>query len=78
MKPDGTYSAVGRRRTPSSGTWSVNGDRVCLKQAKPFRAPMSYCTSFPQNGAVGATWTGKDMSGTPIRLKLVKGVQKPG
>jgi hypothetical protein len=77
MNPDGTYEGVGRRGTPSSGKWSIKDDKVCLKQAKPFPAPINYCTRFPDKGDVGVTWIGKDIAGTPITLKLVKGIEKP-
>jgi len=76
MKSDGTYTAVGRRRTPSSGTWSVKGDKVCLKQKKPRVAPISYCTKFP-NGGVGASWAGRAVTGEKINIKLVRGVVAP-
>jgi hypothetical protein len=77
LKEDGSYEAIGRRGKPSLGSWTLKGEKVCLKQTKPFRAPLSYCTSFPSEGGIGATWTGKDISGTPIELKLVKGIQRP-
>ncbi|WP_374469245.1 hypothetical protein [Phenylobacterium sp.] len=77
LHEDGAYEAVGRRGKPSSGRWSLKGDKVCLKQHRPFPAPISYCTHFPAQGDVGATWTGKDLAGVPIQLKLVKGVQRP-
>lgn len=77
LRPDGSYEAVGRRGKPSSGKWSLKGEKVCLKQSRPFPAPISYCTHFPDQGDVGVTWTGKDLSGVPIELRLVKGIQKP-
>lgn len=76
LKADGSYEAIGRRGKPSSGKWSMKGGKVCLKQSKPFWSPMSYCTSFPEGGDIGAQWTGKDLQGVPIKLKLVKGVQR--
>ena len=76
LKADGTYNAVGRRRTPSSGTWSVKGDKVCLKQKKPKAAPISYCTRFP-NGGVGASWSGRAVTGEKITIKLVRGKVAP-
>jgi hypothetical protein len=75
MQSDGTYDGIGRRGTPSSGKWSIKDDKVCLKQSKPFPAPINYCTKFPEKSAVGVTWTGRDISGTPITLKLVKGIE---
>lgn len=77
MKADGTYEGIGRRGTASSGKWSLKDDKVCLKQSRPFPAPISYCTKFPDDGDVGATWIGRDISGTPITLKLVPGIDRP-
>lgn len=72
IKADGTYTAKGRRRLPSSGTWSVRGEKVCLKQKKPKAAPLAYCTKFP-NGGVGASWQGRAVTGEKITIKLVRG-----
>lgn len=75
---DGTWEAVGRRGFASSGRWTLRDDgRVCLKQSRPFPAPFKYCTEFPSAGGVGAVWTSQDMSGVPIRLKLVPGIERP-
>lgn len=76
LKPDGSYSAVGRRRTPSSGQWSVKGTKVCLKQRKPRAAPFSYCTRFP-NGGVGTSWQGRAVTGEKITIRLVRGRVAP-
>jgi hypothetical protein len=76
LKADGTYNAMGRRRTPSSGTWSVKGEKVCLKQRKPRAAPIAYCTKFP-NGGVGASWQGRAVTGEKITIKLVQGRVSP-
>ncbi|HEX5379830.1 MAG TPA: hypothetical protein VFW47_14735 [Phenylobacterium sp.] len=70
LKRDGTYDAKGRHRTPSSGTWTLKGDRVCLKQLKPVRAPFRYCTPLPS----GSTWTAKAVTGERIRVRIVRGV----
>jgi len=78
IRPDGSWEAVGRRGYWSSGKWSLKDNgKVCLKQAKPFPAPFKYCTDFPTAGGVGAVWTSKDMSGEPIRLTVVRGIEKP-
>jgi hypothetical protein len=70
---DGTYAYAGRRKTPSSGRWSIKGDEVCLKQRKPTAAPFTYCTAAP-GGGVGTTWSAKAVTGEKIRVKLVKGI----
>lgn len=74
---NGSYDAVGRRGGASSGKWSLKADKVCLKQKAPFKSPLTYCTPFPADGHVGSVWDGKDLAGTPIQMKLVKGIQKP-
>jgi hypothetical protein len=77
LHADGAWEAVGRRGYWSSGKWSLKGDKVCLKQAKPFPAPFKYCTDFPSAGSLGAVWTSRDMSGEPIRLTVVRGIERP-
>jgi hypothetical protein len=72
LNKDGNYTAKGRRRQDSSGRWSVKGDELCLKQLKPFPAPIVYCTPVPPNAAT-ATWTGKAVNGQPITLQVVRG-----
>lgn len=74
MHPDGTWDGQSRRGSPLAGSWSIKGDKVCMKQSKPPTLPIAYCTAFPANTFVGVTWTSKDMSGTPIQLKVVKGM----
>lgn len=66
---DGTYRGEGRRRTPSSGTWKVKGEKMCLKQIKPIRAPFAFCTPLP----AGRRWTAKAVTGEPIVVQLVRG-----
>jgi hypothetical protein len=72
MKADGSYTATGRRGKPSSGTWSIKGDKVCLKQKKPTSAPFTYCTAAP-TGGVGTSWKAKAVTGEPITVTVVKG-----
>ena len=74
MHPDGTWDGQSRRGTPLAGSWNVKDGKVCMKQSKPPTLPLAYCTAFPENTYVGVTWTSKDMSGTPIQLKVVKGM----
>jgi hypothetical protein len=75
---DGTWEAFGRRGKWSSGKWSQkDGQKVCLKQSKPISIPFNYCTSFPAAGGVGAVWTSKSMEGEPIKVTVVRGIQRP-
>jgi hypothetical protein len=69
LNADGTYKAEGRRRKPSSGTWSIKGEKICLKQRKPFPGPFSHCEALPS----GEQWSSKAVTGEPIKVKLVKG-----
>lgn len=77
IRADGTWEAVGRRGYWSSGKWAVKSGKVCLKQSKPFPAPFKYCTDFPAAGGLGAVWTSRDMSGEPIKLTVVRGIERP-
>jgi hypothetical protein len=70
LKPDGTWTGLSRRGLNLAGTWSVRGEKVCLKQSKP-RLPGSLCERLP--GEVGASLSSKDPSGKVVQLKLVKG-----
>ena len=72
IKADGTYTATGRRGKPSSGKWSVKGEKVCLKQHKPTPAPFTFCTPGPAGG-VGASWKAKAVTGETITVTLVRG-----
>lgn len=77
FRADGTWAAVGRRGYWSSGKWSQKGDKLCMKQSRPIPAPFKYCTEFPSSGGIGATWNSRDMSGEPIRLTVVRGIERP-
>src|SRR5688572_22255925 len=78
FKADGTWEAFGRRGKWSSGKWALKaGDKVCLKQSRPIPIPLDYCTTFPANGSVGAVWTSKSLEGEPIKVTVVKGIQRP-
>lgn len=72
LNPDGTYRGQGRRGKPSGGKWTVKGQQICLKQSRPFPAPFSYCTEIRQGG-VGTAWSGKAVTGEPVRIELIAG-----
>jgi hypothetical protein len=75
---DGTWEAFGRRGKWSSGKWSQrDGSHVCLKQSRPIPIPLNYCTAFPAGSGVGAVWTSKSLEGEPIKVTVVKGIQRP-
>ncbi len=78
FRADGGWEAVGRRGKTTSGRWFLaEGQRVCLKQSHPFPAPFRYCTAFPATGGLGVVWTSRDWQGEPIRLTVVKGIERP-
>jgi hypothetical protein len=72
LKSDGTYTAKGRRRTDSSGRWTMKAQQVCLKQSKPVPVPMTFCSVIPEN-AVGARWSAKAVTGEIIKVTIVRG-----
>lgn len=73
LKADGTYNYEGRRKTPSSGRWTLKRGKFCLKQSKPVYIPFSYCPPL-KSGGIGTTWPGKAPTGEKIELKLVAGI----
>lgn len=78
FKADGSWEAFGRRGKWSSGKWSQRGaGEVCLRQSKPIPIPLNYCTAFPAGSSVGAVWSSKSMEGEPIKVTVVKGIQRP-
>lgn len=78
INADGTWRAFGRRGKWSSGRWSQKDENeVCLKQSKPFPAPIRYCTDFPADGGVGAVWSSRAMDGRPIKVTVIKGIREP-
>lgn len=70
LKPDGTWTGKSRRGLDLAGSWALNGDKVCLKQAKP-RLPGRMCEVFPKD--VGVSVAAKDPSGKSVQIKLVEG-----
>ncbi len=56
----------------SSGRWRVSGEQICFRQSRPFPYPLSYCTTLVRGG-VGTVWSGKAVTGEPIRIELVAG-----
>ncbi len=72
LDQDGAYAAKGRRGQGSSGRWNLKGDEICLRQLRPFPAPIIYCTWAPQDAAT-VVWTAKAVNGQPVKLRLVRG-----
>jgi hypothetical protein len=73
MRPDGSWAGLSRRGNPLAGSWKLKNDAVCLKQSQPPTLPVAFCLPFPAEPRIGATWISKDLTGTPISLKIVKG-----
>jgi hypothetical protein len=74
LHPDGAWTGLSRRGNDLAGTYTVKGQKVCFKQKKPPTLPVAFCSDFPDNPKIGATWSSKDMTGAPIQVSLVKGV----
>ena len=70
LKPGGEFSGKGRRRLLYSGTWAEKAGKLCLRQTRPFPLPLSYCTPVPSD----FNWTGKAITGEPLKFKLLPGV----
>jgi hypothetical protein len=77
LKPDGSYSAEGRKHDASHGHWHVKGARLCLNQVGPVPSPFSYCTTIPSSG-MGRSWSAKAVTGERITVRLVHGRSEGG
>ena len=71
LQPDGTWTGLSRRGHELAGKWTLKGDKVCLRQTHPPTLPFSFCHTFPDDPEIGVD--AKDLTGTPIHLKLVTG-----
>jgi hypothetical protein len=74
LHPNGEWDGLGRNNQPLAGRWTLRGDRVCMRQTRPPTLPLSYCTTFPADAHIGVMWTSRDITGTPIRLTVLKGM----
>jgi len=77
LRPEGDYTIRGRRGDISGGHWRLKDDKVCLRQARPFPVPFSFCSPIPSNPA-GGSWLAKAFTGETIRMELVKGDGQSG
>ena len=74
LERDGSWRGISRHGTRSSGKWQVKGERLCLRQSRPFPVPFAYCTPVPHaEGGPGASWSAKAPTGEPITVQLVAG-----
>lgn len=74
LHPNGSWTGIARNNGPLAGSWSMRGEKVCLKQAKPPTLPVAYCTALPSNSQPGVQWASRDVAGRAITLSLKKGV----
>ena len=74
LHPDGRWTGVSRKNGPLAGSWSMKGEKVCLRQSEPPTLPVAFCTPLPANSQPGVQWASKDVAGRSITLSLMKGV----
>ena len=72
LDPDGGYRALGRHGEPTRGTWRIKGEKLCLKQSRPFSVPFSYCTPV-MGGEVGDVWIRRAVTGELLHVRLEHG-----
>lgn len=73
LQADGDYTGADRRKKAMSGRWALKDDKICLKQQKPFPAPITWCLDL-SSGSPEKGWDAKAPTGEPIRVTIVKGV----
>jgi hypothetical protein len=64
MRPDGSYTSMGRKHDRHEGHWTVKGEKVCFH-----RMVFSYCQPIPGETA----FTTKAVTGETIQVRLVPG-----
>lgn len=69
LERGGAYRGEGRSGRRSSGRWTLKGERICFRQSRPLPIPVVHCAPVPSGDA--AAWTGKAVTGEPIRLHLL-------
>lgn len=74
LHPNGKWTGLSRSNGPLAGSWSVRGEKVCLKQSQPPTLPVAYCTALPASSQPGVQWASRDVAGRSITLSLMKGV----
>jgi hypothetical protein len=73
LKADGTYTGLGRKKTdPSSGHWTIKGDKICLRQSKPFVFGAGACIKVPAGG-LESGFKNKAVTGEMTTVTLVHG-----
>ena len=73
LSPDGTWSGITREKWRVRGRWRTKGDKVCLRQTNPMTIPVKYCAPVPGDATIGTTWNSKDLTGTPIEIRILEG-----
>lgn len=77
IQPDGTWTGVSRKGASLAGHWSQKDGKVCLRQSRPPTLPIAFCQALPAD--MSREVESKDVVGTPIRLRLVRGIsENPG
>lgn len=71
LQPGGAYRAKGRRGQDTSGSWRLSGNRLCLRQQRPFPAPIHYCTPIPAR--FEGVWQARAPTGERISVALRPG-----
>lgn len=67
---DGTWDVVAPGGHTENGTFTVNGDQICMTAAGQTQAQ---CVANNTNKHVGDTWTQKAADGSDITIALVAG-----
>lgn len=74
-KDDQTYSLSDTERGDASGTWAIEGDKLCMAQTepKPAEGQEKLCVPSPAGKKVGDSWDDKTPDGEQISVTIVEG-----
>ncbi len=65
-----TFTSNGRyiASTGSSGTWTIDGERLCTLRTG---ASAEYCDTLPSGKGTGDSWRGADSNGNPVTVRII-------
>ncbi len=72
LTADGAYTGKGRKGEPLGGHWTVKGDKLCMRQSRPFPIFFNFCSAMPNVG-LNVAWPSRAPTGEAITIRVVPG-----
>lgn len=72
LQADGAYTGKSRNGEQLGGHWTVKGDKLCMRQSRPFPIFFSFCAAIPGVG-LNVSWPSRAPTGEAITVRVVPG-----